>query len=262
MRACKAAQADKHTVLHPQQSVPQHTSTQHQPDGSAVLVPSKAFLSAQPFHGMTMLFAGTLEEDRVKVMVDRGSTHSVCRPGLAKSDSTTGNVFAVSVPGHVAATQAPGKSLSITIQNVVINVAACEIHLPAGIHILLGQSWQVPHQATLLMAQNQVDFIDDPGVLACWKMPADLSGDQYISKFRLSGVAAIGRGKHLYVAYVGTAADKTSQPSTAIVATAHANQASELSVPTANNANADAGPAQPGRFSEVFIEQHSVVAGI
>lgn len=40
-------------------------------------------------------------------MVDSGSTLSVCRPSLAKSDSTTGNIFTILVRGHGAATQAP-----------------------------------------------------------------------------------------------------------------------------------------------------------
>ena len=189
------------TVVQKSLSNVRHGSSNAAADPAAPL--SNALLSAQPYSGFTMLFAGTVGQGQaVNVMVDTGSTHCVCRPGLVEQSKATGKVFTVSVPGHAAASQAAEEHLCFTLQNVFLNVTACEMYLPAEIDSLLGQCWQIPHQVTLLMAQNQDNFTDDQQLPACWKMPFHLLHDPFNTKLKWSGDTTIGRNKQYFVAFV------------------------------------------------------------
>ena len=200
---------------HARQSLPKQASQGHRPlsnhctdttplsTAAAAELPASAMLNARPYCGMTMLFCGAVQaegqqvkQQSVNVLVDTGSTHNVCRPGLLKK-GTNGVVYSVAAPGSQSRLTAPEGQLEFEVQGVTCNVNACEMDLPSGVDILLGQSWQLPHKAVLLTWQGQVNFMDDSNFPAVWSKPAELETDPFDNNYKWSSPAAMKKGNYV-----------------------------------------------------------------
>ena len=220
-----------------------------------------ALLQAQPYRGVTMLFDGAIRtgQDQVKVLVDSGSSHCVSRPGLIDPESRTGRAYSVAFPAGQNVSRVPEGNLIVTIQGVTTSFTACEMRLPEGVDIMLGQSWQSPHKATLLSWLGQVKFMDNDNVPACWQKSEKLADDPYNSPVKWSSAAKSSKGKQYFVAYVRTHADKpVNLHPEAIVATAVAAASSDVHASPGTPGDQSADP----RLQKVFIEQQSAVQGI
>ena len=154
-----------------------------------------ASVQAVPFKNVTMLFAGTVQgqqrAQRVTVLLDTGSSHNVCSPNVQKlHKSSTGKTYSVSCAGSNAVRQASEYDYKLFIQNISTEFSACEMALPAGVDVLLGQSWMSAHQATLLTWSGQVNFLDVRNYLLVGK-------NKNVYKITLSTPMLPGEVQHL-----------------------------------------------------------------
>ena len=134
-------------------------------------------LNAQPNCGVTMRSAdhGAVVRKQgldqpVNVLVDIGPSHNVCRLGLMQLDSDSTVRYEVSVPSSTEELNAKSGALDLRVQDTGMHISACEMGPPLGVDVLLGQAWQVLHQATILTWQGQVNFIDMNNA-AIWQKP-------------------------------------------------------------------------------------------
>ena len=127
--------------------------------------------------------------------------------------------------------------------------------LPAGVEILLGQSWMSAHEATLLTWQGQVNFLDDQGLPACWQKQKRLQDNPFNSNVAWASAASVSNSEQLYVAFVRNTGDKPGALPNALCA----NTIADTDVPAASDTPVNELNA---RLQDVFIEQQSTVSGI
>ena len=212
-----------------------------------------AVVHAKPYCGVTMVFAGAVQQATpVNVLVDTGSSHNACRPGLVDPAARTGRSFSVVTAGSQNVTHAPELSCSVTVQSIATRFTACELDLPEGIDILLGQTWMTDHKATLLTWSGQVNFLDDEGLPAVWCKRKSMADNPYNSTLKWSSAATVGKGKRHYVAFVRAASDRPGacRESSIVASTI----ATETGIPHAD--------VSASRLQDVFVEQQSAVKGI
>ena len=181
-------------------------------DGSGNPLFCTAMVHAKPYLGVTMLFAGAVQEGEltkdVNVLVDTGSSHNICRPGLMDMTKSTGKLYAVSVAGSDTLSNVPEGQIEVKVQGITTKITACEMQLPDGVDILLGQTWQTPHKATLLTWSGQVNFMDDDNVPACWSKQKKLSDNPFNSPLKWTSAASVGKAKQHFVCFVRAASDR------------------------------------------------------
>lgn len=228
------------------------------PAAPAPGTPIACTVKAQPYCGMTMLFAGTVaapgqKQEPVKVLVDTGSTHNVCRPGLLQHVGRSGQKYSMSVAGSDEHPVVADGSCTLTIQHIDTSFTACEMKLPDGIDILLGQDWQHEHHAALLTWQGQVNFLDDQGLPACWQKRSKLACEPFNSSVTLSTASRIAKGKEYYVCFVRAT---QTQAADAVCAAVHSTAQPTTETP------ADAHPEPASKFDKIFVEQDFALKGI
>ena len=87
---------------------------------------------------------------------------------------------------------------TVTVQDVQTTFDACEVELPEGIDILLGDSWQIEHRAVLLPWQGLVNFIDDNGIPAVWtkqQLKSKLKLNPFNSPLKWDSAATVSNRK-------------------------------------------------------------------
>ncbi len=136
---------------------------------------------------------------------------------------------------------------TLTIQHIVTSFTACEMKLPAGIDILLGQDWQREHHATLLTWQGQVNFLDDNSLPACWRKRSKLASEPFNSSVNLSSASRINKGKQYYICFVRPVQSPVANATCATV-----QGTAQTAEPTA-----DAHPEPADKFVKLFVEQDS-----
>ena len=224
-----------------------------------------AVVAAQPYQQVTMAFVGAVQSELQKargvtVLVDTGSTHNVIRPGLCTQQAHTGKTYEVFRAGSQIPTIAQERrQCVVTVQGVTTAFDACEVELPEGIDILLGQNWQHEHKATLLTWQGQVNFLDDKGLPAIWSksgLKSSMRQHPYNSPFKWSSAATVGRSKKYYVAFVRSQEDMPADLPGTLNAAAVATE-----IDQGHRAN-DAEMQVDQHLQDVFVEQQSTVQGI
>ena len=215
-----------------------------------------ATVQAIPYKGITMLFAGAVrQQEKVNVLLDTGSSHSFCRPGLVQS-THTGRKFSVTMADNSVLQDIPEGNLKFKVQGIACNLNACEMQLPDGVDIILGQSWMKPHQATLLTWCGQVNFIDDQGLPACWQKRSSLSDNPYNSNLMWTSAAACtNSSKQYYIMFVRTANNHVRELNCAINAAVSDNG----TVPPDIVADT---PGSAAAHTDVFVEHQSAVHSI
>ena len=234
------------------------------PDQDNEATPSHVHLAAsvqaQPHVCDTMLFVGAdLQGQKVNILLDTGSSHNVCSSRVNKNGPATGRKFSVACAGQAHTVHAPEHNYSLSVQGTSTVFPACEMDLPSGIDILLGQAWLASHQATLLTWTGQVNFLDDQGQPAIWVRQKKLQDNLFNEKVKRMETSV--KGKQGFIAFVRTSAHRADavhnlQPASAFVASADL-----ASVSQANTSAAATGP-RASRLQDVFVEQQSTVAGI
>ena len=109
-------------------------STPHEGVQQACLA---ATVQAVPFKNVTMLFVGAVQghcKGQVTVLLDTGSSHNVCAPGVSKLNSSgTGRSFSVACAGAQHRVKASENMYKLTVQGITTTFAACEMSLPLGV---------------------------------------------------------------------------------------------------------------------------------
>ena len=188
--------------------------------------------------------------------MDTGSSHNVCSPAVLKhSADATRCKYTVSTAGDNTVKNAAEYKYKLTVQNVTTCFAACEMSLPPGVDILLGQSWLTEHQATLLTWSGQVNFMDDKQVPACWVKQKKLMNNPFNANLTLASAATVSRSKQVYIACVRAAEQEENVCAVTHVAAAHSDSATG-DTNTQPVSESDAG------LQNVFVEQQSAVQGI
>ena len=212
-----------------------------------------ASMQATPFRGLTMLFAGAVSQQprqKVNVLLDTGSTHNYCRPKLTEVSSGA-KAFTVTVADNNVLQSVPEKLLSFSVQGISCAVAACEMPLPPGVDIILGQSWLSEHNATLLMAQGLCTFVDDNKLPAAWNN-TELKHDAFNSSCMWTSASRVNNSaQQVYIAYVRM----PEQSAAAAMTIGHANLDAAASQSTESVTDTD-------RLDKLFVEQGSVVPEI
>ena len=226
-----------------------------------------ATVQATPFKHVTMLFLGAAhgrqqgQRMRVTVLLDTGSSHNVCSPNVLKhGQGSTGRKFSVACAGSNQVKAADENEYKLTIQNISTCFEACELPLPHGVDILLGQSWLSAHQATLLTWTGQVNFLDDQGLPACWLRQKRLQDNPFNSNVKWSSSAVLNSKEQMFIAYVRTPEHKVNALNSVCAATLATPPDVVADSSQASDAAAD--PQLNARLQNVFIEQQSTVQGI
>ena len=139
-----ASQAPAFSSQHPQCPA---TVTPASPSAS----PS-AYLSAAPYKGLTMLFAGAVklrkELKRTAILVDSGSTHCFISQDWVSRLGPAGTAHTVTTAAgdqHVACSY----DLSIELAGQSFAITAIALRLPSGVGLILGNDWCKHQRAEL-----------------------------------------------------------------------------------------------------------------
>ena len=256
-------------TLRPRRHIPDRRH--HQADVSALRSPAEhasivatrdvnssllsALVSAQPYQGLTMLFMGAVRTQTVSILLDTGSSHNYVKPGLSADASAEGSPYSITLADNSTIDNVYGKQLSFSCQHVTCQVHACEMPLPKGVDIILGQHWLQTHAAVLDMSAGQCNFMNDEHAPAVWQTSIHLKSSPYNSSLLMTSAARICRSaKQQFVALV-----RCCMPSTDSSAMANAESQQVAGV----RSHAAAAPGDSGMLLDyLFVEQHSAVDGI
>ena len=227
-----------------------HSEKSENPENPVVM----ALVKAQPYQGLTMLFSGAVQKESVNVLLDTGSSHNYCRKGLS-SVLSGGTNYSVTLANNSVLHDVSEKLLNFCVQKISCSVTACEMQLPDGIDIILGQGWMKSHHATLLMNQGNCTFVDDDNLPAIWKTRNPLKHDPFNSRCIWTSASRVMNSvKKMFVAFVRCVKPNPDTP---------AVNAHVMTSQNGSNVSAKSAPiGSHDRLDNLFVEQGSSVAGI